>query len=149
MTTRKVKICAPDRPGLFSKIAGLFTLNHLNILDAQVFTWDNNIAVDEFEVTPPADRIFESEKWDKAEKQMAEVLCDKLDIALALKKKEAAAPPVRNYLRGKPDKVVIDNTSSSFFTIVEVYTYDFPGILFKITDALYRCGFDIDRKSVV
>jgi len=24
-----------------------------------------------------------------------------------------------------------------------VFTYDFPGLLFKITDTLYRCGLDI------
>jgi [protein-PII] uridylyltransferase len=37
----------------------------------------------------------------------------------------------------------VDNKSSSFFTIIEVFTYDFPGLLFKITDTLYRCGLDI------
>ena len=27
--------------------------------------------------------------------------------------------------------------------IVEVITYDFPGLLFSITDALYNCGLNI------
>ncbi|MFV9646788.1 MAG: hypothetical protein ACNYWU_13275, partial [Desulfobacterales bacterium] len=36
-----------------------------------------------------------------------------------------------------------DNESSSFFTIIEVFTYNFPGLLFTITDTLYRCGLDI------
>ena len=26
---------------------------------------------------------------------------------------------------------------------MEVYTYDFPGLLYAITDALYRCGLNI------
>jgi [protein-PII] uridylyltransferase len=39
--------------------------------------------------------------------------------------------------------VRIDNTSSSFFTIVEVFAYDFPGLLFSIADALFRCELDI------
>jgi [protein-PII] uridylyltransferase len=38
---------------------------------------------------------------------------------------------------------VVDNTSSSFFTIIEVFTYDFPGLLFAVTDALYQSGLDI------
>ncbi|MHC4386787.1 MAG: [protein-PII] uridylyltransferase, partial [Planctomycetota bacterium] len=34
--TRLVTICAKDRPGLISKIAGVFTLNNIHILDVQV-----------------------------------------------------------------------------------------------------------------
>ncbi|OGP61109.1 MAG: [protein-PII] uridylyltransferase, partial [Deltaproteobacteria bacterium RBG_13_49_15] len=33
--TRTIVICAKDRPGLFSRIAGVFTLNGIDILDAQ------------------------------------------------------------------------------------------------------------------
>jgi [protein-PII] uridylyltransferase len=56
---------------------------------------------------------------------------------------------VRAYRNGKagldkkPHQVTVDNTSSSFFTIIEVFTYDFPGLLFSVTDALYRCDLNI------
>jgi [protein-PII] uridylyltransferase len=43
----------------------------------------------------------------------------------------------------KPHRVEVNNTSSSFFTIIEVFTYDFPGLLFGITDALYQCELNI------
>ena len=43
----------------------------------------------------------------------------------------------------KPHGVIVDNTSSSFFSIIEVYAYDFPGLLFCITDALFRCNLNI------
>ena len=52
--TRSVTICAQDRPGLISKIAGVFTLNNIDILDVQVFTWRNNIALDIFKVKTAA-----------------------------------------------------------------------------------------------
>jgi [protein-PII] uridylyltransferase len=42
-----------------------------------------------------------------------------------------------------PHRITVDNTSSSFFTIIEVVTYDFPGLLFKITDALFNCDLNI------
>ena len=38
---------------------------------------------------------------------------------------------------------MVDNESSSFFTIIEVTAWDFPGLLFMITDALFRCRLDI------
>ena len=110
--TRMVTICAKDRPGLISKIAGVFTLNNIDILDVQVFTWRNNIALDIFEVTPPPDQIMEAEKWDRTEKNLVAALSGELNPAAAL-------------------------------TIIEVFTYDFPGLLFGITDALYQCELNI------
>ncbi len=42
----------------------------------------------------------------------------------------------------------IDNDTSSFFTIIEVLTYDFPGLLFTITNTLYRCGTNVNVAMV-
>jgi [protein-PII] uridylyltransferase len=43
----------------------------------------------------------------------------------------------------RPNKIVVDNSSSDFFTIIEIYTYNYPGLLYRITDALFRCDLDI------
>jgi [protein-PII] uridylyltransferase len=141
--TRTVTICAKDRPGLFSKIAGIFTLNNLDILDAQIFTWRNNIALDVFEVNPPLDQIFEQELWERAETHLKTALAGDMDLSAALKSKISPCNPLRGYTNGRPHQIVVDNNSSSFFTIVEVFTYDFPGLLYTITDALFRCRLDI------
>jgi len=141
--TRTVTICAQDRPGLFSKIAGTFTLNGLDILDAQIFTWRNNIALDIFEVNPPLDQIFEKERWQQAEAHLKSSLSGDLDLKTALEEKTTVYRPDRRYVNGRPHQINVDNDSSSFFTIVEVFTYDFPGLLYNITDALFRCGLDI------
>lgn len=141
--TRTVTICAKDRPGLISKIAGIFTLHSLDILDTQVYTWRNNIALDIFKVNPPLDQIFEEEKWAKAEKDLKSALSGKLDLTKALDKKISAYQTAKPYTLKRPHRIIVDNKSSSFFTIIEVFTYDFPGLLFKITDALFRCDLDI------
>jgi [protein-PII] uridylyltransferase len=140
---RSVTICAKDRPGLISKIAGVFTLNNIDILDVQVFTWHNNIALDIFKVKPPPDQIMETEKWDRTEKNLAAALSGELNLAAALQKKRTTFRHSRIKKYKKPHRVEVDNTGSSFFTIIEVFTYDFPGLLFGITDALYRCGLNI------
>ena len=141
--TRTVTICAKDRPGLFSKIAGTFTLNGLDILDAQIFTWRNNIALDIFEVNPPLDQIFEKERWQQAQAHLKSALSGDLDLKTALKEKLMVYRPAKRYVKGRPHQINVDNDSSSFFTIIEVFTYDFPGLLYTITDALFRCGLDI------
>jgi [protein-PII] uridylyltransferase len=141
--TRSVTICAQDRPGLISKIAGVFTLNNIDILDVQVFTWRNKIALDIFKVKPPPDPILEDEKWDRTSRDLGAALSDKLDLSAALKKKVRAYRNGKAGLNKKPHQVIVDNTSSSFFTIIEVFTYDFPGLLFSIADALYQCDLNI------
>ncbi len=141
--TRTVTICAKDRPGLFSRIAGIFTLNSLDILDAQAYTWKNNIALDIFKVKPPRDQIFEDEKWIKAKKNLESALSGKLNLGEALEKRISDYKTSKPHALIRPHRINVDNKSSSFFTIIEVFTYDFPGLLFKITDTLYRCGLDI------
>ncbi len=141
--TRVVTICAIDRPGLFSKISGVFTLNSIDILDTQAYTWRNNIALDIFKVKPPLDQIFETERWDKAEANLKSALAGELDLTEALKEKMLAYQSLRPRASKRPNRIVVDNESSSFFTIIEVFAYDFPGLLFSITDALFRCGLDV------
>jgi [protein-PII] uridylyltransferase len=141
--TRIVTVCAQDQPGLFSRIAGVFTLNRINILDAQVFTWRNNTALDIFKVQPPPDPIFEDEKWEKACRDLNLALEGGLDIEANLaaggRPKRHTRPPAM----ARPVRVEIDNTTSSFFTIVEVFAEDFPGLLFRITNALFQCRLDV------
>ena len=145
--TRTITICSKDQPGLFSKIAGIFTINDLNILEAQVYTWRNNIAIDIFKVKAPLDKIFEKQKWEKVKKDLEQALSGKLDFTnnLHLKINENSSEILKKpvAMRNRPNRIEIDNDSSSFFTIIEVFSYDFIGLLFGITDALFKCGLDI------
>ncbi|MEJ2169236.1 MAG: hypothetical protein P8X90_27315 [Desulfobacterales bacterium] len=136
-------ICAQDRPGLISKIAGVFTLNNIDILDVLVFTWRNNIALDIFEVKPPPDQLMENEKWQQAAGHLAAALSGELNLQTALRKKVTGYGQIKNGMHRIPHRVRVDNNSSSFFTIIEVFTYDFPGLLFSITDALFNCDLNI------
>jgi [protein-PII] uridylyltransferase len=142
-STRSVVICAKDRSGLFSKIAGVFTLSGINILDVQAYTWKNQIALDIFTVKPPSDVIFEKERWEIARKNLNAALTGELDLSTALKSRLSGEHRLGYRSSGRPSRVVVDNTSSSFFTIIEVFADDFPGLLFVIADALFKCNLDI------
>lgn len=141
--TRIVTICAKDRPGLFSKMAGVFTLNGLDILDARINTWKNDIALDIFTLKPPVDQIFEEKKWARAKENLESALSGQLDLTVALKEKMSEQPHLKPHLMDKMHKINVDNKSSSFFTIIEVFSYDFPGLLYRITNELFSCRLDI------
>jgi len=143
LNTRTLTVCAKDRPGFFSKISGVLTLNSIDILNARIYTWRNNIALDIFKVRPPLDQIFEDEKWERAATALRAALSDELNISEALEEHLSIYGTEEPRTSKRPHRVVVDNESSSFFTIIEVFTYDFPGLLFSITDTLYKCGLDI------
>ncbi len=64
-------------------------------------------------------------------------LAESVNARIRSRRKKSAA------LSAQPPKIEIDNISSSFFTIIEVFAYDFTGLLFGVTDALFKCGLDI------
>ena len=141
---RVVTICAKDRPGLFSKISGAFALNSMDILNANIYTWLNRVALDIFTVEAPLDTLRENEIWTRAEGHLTAALNQTLALDEAVKKKFAShAATAEQKIHRKPPGVVVDNDSSNFFTIVEVYAHDAPGLLYRITDALYRCRLDV------
>ncbi len=140
---RTVTVCARDRPGLFSSISGVLTLNNLDILNANIYTWRNKIALDIFTVRAPRDSLREDELWSKLRNDLHAALSGALALDAALDEKLLSYRPTRRSGRKKPDKIVVDNENSGFFTIVEVHTHDFPGLLYKITNALFRRNLDV------
>jgi len=134
---RTVSICGKDKPGLYSKIAGIFFLNGLDIVASQAYSLGEEHVLDIFKINPPKDTIFEKEKWEKAENDLTHAINNDDFLNNALNK----IPRTIRVSSGKspePNTIRIDNKTSSFFTIIEVITYDFPGLLFSITNALYR-----------
>jgi [protein-PII] uridylyltransferase len=141
--TRTVTICAKNYPGLLSKITGIFSLHNLNVLDVGAYTWRNDIALDIFQVTAPKDRLFEEKIWKGAEKIFADTLEGGFNIAEAIRRKFQTEQQVITISPHKSSIVNLDSQTSSYFTIIEVYTYDFPGLLFWIADTIFNHGYDI------
>lgn len=144
---RTVSICGRNRPGFYSKIAGVFYLNGLDIFTSQAFSFGDKHVLDIFKVSPPKDPIFEKEKWEKAEKDLISAINDDHFLDNAARQ----IPEMLMVTSGphpEPNRVRIDNDTSSFFTIIEVFTYDFPGLLFSITNALYRNNIDVNVAMV-
>ncbi|MBU1585127.1 MAG: [protein-PII] uridylyltransferase [Proteobacteria bacterium] len=144
---RTVSICGKDKPGFYSKIAGVFFLNGLDIVASQAYSLGEEHVLDIFKVKPPKDRLFEKEKWEKAENDLNQAISDDHFLDNAVNK----IPGTLKVSSGKnpePNTVRIDNETSSFFTIIEVFTYDFPGLLFSITNALYRNHINVNVAMV-
>lgn len=145
----KVTICTKDRYGLFAKIAGSFYLNRLNILEAQIHTWGDGIALDTFYVQDPTGGI--EERVQQFKKDLGEVLEGKASLNLLLSQREESVWVQQKVIPKVPGEVKVNNQDSDFYTIVEVTGQDRLGILFKLSQALtdHGCNISFARISTL
>lgn len=140
---RTVTICSKDFPGLFARIAGVFALHNLVVLSAQIYTWGNHVALDIFQIKAPLDPLHENEKWTRVERDLMRALENASFLETDLRR---SRPPMRRRqkaMQRTPGHVSVDNKTSDFFTIIEVYTHDSPGLLYWITSTLFNLDLDI------
>ncbi len=139
----EVTVVARDEPGLFSKISGVMTANHLNILSAEISTWESGVAVDTFRVQNLIDEsLFETRRWDKMQKDLEGALSG--EIAVGTLVEGMTAPLFQKYSPSRREtRVKVDNDASDFYTIIEVYAHDRPGLLYRATQKLFDLELSI------
>ncbi len=133
----EIIIMSWDKPGLLARSAGLLTLHSLNIMSAQVFTMNDEIALLIFQCRLP-EKLGEAMDWNSVRKDMDRLLKGKLalDYRIAAHSGRGARP--RRALRSHSSQIVIDNDSSGVYTILEVYTLDRIGLLYTISRTLHE-----------
>jgi [protein-PII] uridylyltransferase len=141
--TYEVTFLARDRAGLFSDVAGVMALNNINILSARVYTWRDGTAVDIFTVTPPLDPIHTDEIWERIKRDLAQTFQGKLFLSERLQQKAKPTLLSHRKILTRQTQVSVDNQSSDFFTLIEVFTDDRIGLLYRITHTLFMLGIDI------
>ena len=79
----ELTICTPDRPGLFSMIAGVLTAQGMNIVGARITTSRGGVALDSFRIghQEQIERVLEPERWERVQQMLAKVLRGQVDIA--------------------------------------------------------------------
>jgi [protein-PII] uridylyltransferase len=137
----KVTICTKDRYGLFSKITGSMFINRLNILEAQIHTWENGVALDTFWVEDATKDI--DRRLKQFEKDLAEILSGEVPLKDLLSKRKESNWIQQKVIPKVSGEIKINNDDSDFYTIVEVTGEDRIGILYEITQALTDHGCDI------
>jgi [protein-PII] uridylyltransferase len=140
-TRSKVTVCTKDRYGLFSKITGAMFLNRLNILEAQIHTWGNGIALDTFwveDATKDIERRLQQFKID-----LEEILGGKVPLKELLSKRKESNGIKQKVIPRVSGEVKVNNQDSDFYSIVEVMGQDRLGILYEITQALTDHGCNI------
>ena len=144
----ELTVIAPDHPRLLSIIAGACAASGANIVDAQIFTTTDGLALDTIAISRAFDR-------DEDELRRAARVADAIEKALrgeirlseAIANRLGGPKPVDKTFPLAPD-VTIDNNLSNKYTVLEVSGLDRPGLLFDLTAALSRLNLNIGSAHV-
>jgi [protein-PII] uridylyltransferase len=143
----ELTVFAPDHPWLLSIIAGACALAGANIVDAQIYTTTDGLALDTIAVS----REFEREE-DEARR--AARIGDAIEKAVRGQLKlpdvvaKRAAPKGRLKAFAIEPEVSINNQWSARYTVVEVTGLDRPGLLYELTTTLSKLNLNIASAHV-
>ncbi len=143
--TYELAVAAADRAGLLSMIAGALTLAGLSILTAQVFTTDDGVAVDVFEVEGAFEAEVGEDRWRDVRGTLRRAIEGRLSLDHRVHAKRAHYPGPRHEV---PVRVTVDNDASDFFSVVEVGAPDRLGLLFDVTRTLAELQLDVHLAKV-
>jgi [protein-PII] uridylyltransferase len=144
----QLTVVTRDRPGLFALITGVLWARGLNILSADIYTREPGVACDILIVERIPDPLHPDELWNKIESDLKRALADTSYLGEILESKRKPSVLQPKSLPRKDDKVLVDEDASDFYTIIEVYTWDRPGVLHSITNTLYELGLTIQLAKI-
>jgi len=139
----EIVFMAKDKPGLFAEMAGVLALNGINILSADIYTWRDGTAVDIFKATKPLDPIDPDRIWQKVKRDLERIFEGKLSLTYRLGQRRESSVISNHEIPSRPPQILIDNSSSDFFTLVEVFADDRMGRLHIIAKTLFDLRLDI------
>jgi [protein-PII] uridylyltransferase len=144
----ELAIATRDRPGLFAMITGVLAAEGLNILAARIATSRDGVALDAFRLSRPSeDFALDEDRAARLESTLDAVLRGTIDVEELV---ERSARPWLRRRRGRPiaTTIDIDNDVSDAYTVLDVTTGDRVGLLFTITNCLYRQWVQIHLAKV-
>ncbi|MEW6644478.1 MAG: [protein-PII] uridylyltransferase [Pseudomonadota bacterium] len=142
----ELTILAPDHPWLLSVIAGACASAGANIVDAQIYTTTDGLALDTIAISREYDRDEdEARRATRIGEMIEQVLEGKLRLPEVMARRTGRAK-VRPFI--VEPEVIINNQWSDRYTVIEVSGLDRPGLLYQLTTAISKLNLNIASAHV-
>ena len=144
----EITVYTPDHPRLLAMITGACAAAGANIIGAQIFTTNDGMALD----TIFLQREYKSEEDEmRRARRVCDLIVKTLQGQLRLKDALAGAQEVQGRAKAfnVAPRVIIDNTSSNKYTIIEINGLDRVGLLHGITEVLFHLNLNIASAHIV
>lgn len=144
----ELTILSPDHPRLLAIITGACAASGGNIVDAQIFTTTDGMALDTIVLSRAFDRDEdELRRAERVAKAIERALKGEVRIADLVDGKRPSKERSRAF--HVPPEVTIDNSLSNRQTVIEVSGLDRPGLLYDLTTALGKLNLNIASAHIV
>jgi [protein-PII] uridylyltransferase len=140
-------ILTPDHPRLLSIVAGACAATGANIVDAQIYTTTDGLALDTISVSREFDR---DEDEERRARRIAEAIEKALHGDMRLPEVVAQRSATKGRIRAfaVEPAVTINNQWSHRYTMVEVTGLDRTGLLYELTATLSKLSLNIASAHV-
>ena len=145
-----VGVCTWDRPGLFSRVTGVFAECGFNILSAQIFTREDSIIIDRFLLTDARTGGLPDSGLRKIfSERLEEALKSETDLDLDFAELPESAVKYTS-LSGEriATRIFFDNRASDEFTVLDLEAEDHIGLLYAVTHTLNTLGLSIELARI-
>jgi [protein-PII] uridylyltransferase len=136
-----VTVVADDRPGLFSRTAGVLAVHGLDVLAASAYSGEDGRALSQFKVV---DHRRDTIPWPRVVSDLERALDGRLAINPRLAKRaHTYGQGQTHYAQLAVTAVIFDHTASETATVIDVYAPDEVGLLYRITRVMAELDLDI------
>lgn len=143
----EITIVAPDHPRLLSVIAGACASGGANIVDAQIYTTKDGLALDTVSVSRAFDEdADEIRRAGRIASGIERALRGQIRLGELVAAKDSH-PKGRTAFALHP-KIIVDNAASRRHTVLQVSGVDRPGLLYDLTRALAGLSLNIASAHV-
>ena len=141
----RLTLMTDDRPGIFSRVAGVLALHGLDVLQAAAYSSDEGRALASFRVSDP---LRPEVPWPRVVADLELALVGRLAIHARLAERARTYGRSRPPITGPAPTVTFDDDASTNATVIDVRAPDDIGVLYRITRALTELDLDIRSAKV-
>ena len=143
----EVTLVLPDHPGIFARVSGALSLAGANIVDAKGFTTTDGYAIEVFSIQNSERRAFtDKSRLKKLPKRIERTLKGSVQLPEEFDAKGRVPKRVRPFT--VEPRVLVLNTASDSYTVVEVNGRDRLGLLYDLGRALYSLNLTIGSAHI-
>jgi [protein-PII] uridylyltransferase len=143
----ELTVLAPDHPWLLSYLAGACAAGGANIVNAQIYTTTDGIALDTISISREFERDEdEQRRADRIASAIEEA--SRLDLRIPESAVKRRLPKSRFDAFALEPEVIINNHWSNHYTVIEISGLDRPGLLYDLTAELSDLNLNIGSAHV-
>ena len=139
-----LEVVAPDRPGLFARVAGVLALHGLDVLTADAAAVDA-MAIEQIKVTS---RFGSMWGWERVERDVLAALENRLAIESRLAERISTYGSAGARPGLPPATIRYDDAASKAATVVELSAPDRIGLLYRVLRAFNEMDVDVQLAKI-